>query len=74
MADPKTYRVITLPEPLYAFQVELMERVVREGLIALDELPFASALWDRIKAAQTVAVPEAPAPGAAPEGGPADGQ
>lgn len=58
-----TYRVITLPEPLFAFQVELFERAIREGLFVPDELKVASALWDRIRAAQVVEVPtEAPAP------------
>jgi hypothetical protein len=56
---PRSYRVITLPEPLYGFLSEMMDRVVREGLLVPDELPFAAGLWDRIKGAQVVAVPTA---------------
>lgn len=67
MADPKTYRVITLPEPLHAYLTEIVGRVVTEGLLVPDELPYTSALWEKIKTAQVVEVPQAPAVAAAPE-------
>ena len=53
------YRVITLPDPLHAFLEEVLTRVVREGLLVPDELPYAAGLWERVRGAQAVATPEA---------------
>jgi len=55
-----SYKVISLPDPLHEFLTELMTRVVREGLIAPDELGYAAALWDRIRNAQVIVPPAEP--------------
>ena len=56
--------VITLPTLEYQFLQELMARVVHEGLIVPDELPYSASLWTRIKQAQVVM---SPAPEEQPE-------
>ena len=55
MTQPQ--HVITLPPLEYQFLQELMNRVTREGLLVPDELPYAAALWTRIRQAQTVEIP-----------------
>jgi hypothetical protein len=63
MAAPEnSTKIIALPLPLHDFLVELMHRATQQGLIVPDELPYAAALWDRIKNAQTIAAPPKPAP------------
>jgi hypothetical protein len=55
MTQPQ--HVITLPPLEYQFLQELMARVVHEGLIVPDELPYSASLWTRIKQAQVVTPP-----------------
>jgi hypothetical protein len=65
-----SFKVVTLPDPLHDFLIEVMNRVIAQGLIVPDELSYAAQLWSRIKAAQVVTTPPPPSAGVPPDSEP----